>query len=545
MTPIYSIKCVLFSLIVLLLYGCEYKEIFTIEAQGSKTKDFTLYSTIPDTLTLTIGSFNILGKSTDSIFPQNTWDSRKSAVKNIILQDNNYPDIFGVQEGRHIDQVLELADSLDESYSYYATEREVSARAVFWKTNQFTLIDTGEFDLLEGHYPSTQFWPQRYAIYVMLRHISTGKDIRLFHVHLPVYASNQLVRYIAVNELADIAKDISFNNNDEPIIILGDLNNYPNTVVDGVISAPMALNQAYFVDAFNAPMKENADYGTTNDIANALANTGVGGNRRIDYIFGYPNNKFYPLEYRNIINFKEGSSSELSTPVPSDHNPVWSKIQLNYNGRVVDIDGNSYETVSIGNQVWMKENLKTTRYRNGDTISTGLSAAAWSVVSHGAFTLFPYNETDSISSEQEMKETYGYLYNGYAVSDPRDITPQGWRIPTDDDWKELEMHVGMTQSEANATSWRGDVSYLLRNTIGWGGYNGTDHVGFSAVPGGVRDANGDYGYFAIRANFWTQTPSSTQPDRLLRRILHNTYVSINRTNISKNEGYSVRCIKIK
>ncbi len=211
-----------------------------------------------------------------------------------------------------------------------------------------------------------------------------------------------------------------------------------------------------------------------------------------------------------------------------------------------DIDGNEYQTIVIGNQEWMAENLKVTRYRNGDPIVKNLSDLDWAGTSIGAYAIYPYSGVSGINSEGHMKATFGLLYNGHAVSDERNIAPEGWKVPTDDDWKELEMFAGMTKAEADAANWRGNISYLFRSKTGWPSrYNGTDDFGFAVLPGGSRNANGTYDYINVRANFWTATPSATQPDRLLRRIFQDANLTINRSNLSKNEGYTIRCVKIR
>lgn len=209
-----------------------------------------------------------------------------------------------------------------------------------------------------------------------------------------------------------------------------------------------------------------------------------------------------------------------------------------------DIDGNEYETMILGNQEWMVENLKVTRYNNGDPIETKLSDEAWAATDQGAYAIYPYANVNGISSEAQMKDHYGLLYNGYAALDSRNIAPEGWRVPTDDDWKELEIYVGMTEQEANGAGWRGTISRVFRSTTGWPDrFNGTDDFGFAVLPGGSRNANGSYDYINARANFWTTTPSGTQNDRYLRRIFQDTYETINRSNWFVNEGYSVRCVR--
>ena len=112
---------------------------------------------------------------------------------------------------------------------------------------------------------------------------------------------------------------------------------------------------------------------------------------------------------------------------------------------VTDIDGNVYETVVIGNQLWMAENLKVTHYSNGDEIPTGFSDEEWysndSWLTTGAYAIFENNSS--------IAEIYGNLYNWYAVDDERGLCPENFHVPSDDEWKELEMFLGMSQEEVD------------------------------------------------------------------------------------------------
>ncbi len=108
---------------------------------------------------------------------------------------------------------------------------------------------------------------------------------------------------------------------------------------------------------------------------------------------------------------------------------------------VTDIDGNIYETVQIGEQVWMAENLKVTHYNDGSEIPTEYSNSEWENLSTGAYAVYDDNESNA--------DTYGYLYNWYAVDDSRGVCPTHWHVPSDDEWKELEMFLGMSQEEVD------------------------------------------------------------------------------------------------
>ncbi len=108
-------------------------------------------------------------------------------------------------------------------------------------------------------------------------------------------------------------------------------------------------------------------------------------------------------------------------------------IEVEY-GTVTDIEGYEYKTVKIGEQWWMAENLKVKHYRNGDTISTGHSNQEWPNLSTGAYAVYDNNDSNA--------NTYGYLYSWYAVNDSRNIAPEGWHIPTDEEWQTLVEYLG-------------------------------------------------------------------------------------------------------
>jgi uncharacterized protein (TIGR02145 family) len=101
---------------------------------------------------------------------------------------------------------------------------------------------------------------------------------------------------------------------------------------------------------------------------------------------------------------------------------------------VTDIDGNVYSTVTIGTQVWMKENLKATKYDNGDPIPNISDGTQWQALTEGAYCYYE----NSVSSAN----TYGLLYNWYAVNDSRNICPEGWHVPTTSDWNTLVSFAG-------------------------------------------------------------------------------------------------------
>ena len=223
----------------------------------------------------------------------------------------------------------------------------------------------------------------------------------------------------------------------------------------------------------------------------------------------------------------------------------WSRLgafTLIETGTVTDIDGNTYRTIKIGDQWWMAENLRVTHYRNGDAIPKVTGNSEWTDLSSGAYCAYDNDESNA--------ETYGYLYNWYAVDDSRNIAPEGWRVPTDEDWKQLEMALGMSQSEADDIDWRSysEGSKLAGNASLWNDgvleNNSAFGVsGFSALPGGYRVAylGGYYRHMGFFAYIWSSLEASH--DLAWHRALKNSHTGVWRGTNGKEDGYSVRCIR--
>ena len=140
-------------------------------------------------------------------------------------------------------------------------------------------------------------------------------------------------------------------------------------------------------------------------------------------------------------------------------------------------------------------------------------------------------------------DTYGLLYNWYAVDDSRNIAPEGWHVPSDEECKQLEMYLGMSQSEADDSSWRGtNEGSKLKATSGWiNGGNGTNESGFSALPGGFRFTDGSFGDVANGGYWWSASSfgSSTAWIRSLNYSLSEIY----RYTLGNSYGFSVRCLR--
>jgi uncharacterized protein (TIGR02145 family) len=207
-------------------------------------------------------------------------------------------------------------------------------------------------------------------------------------------------------------------------------------------------------------------------------------------------------------------------------------------GTVTDIDGNLYYTVKIGDQWWMLENLRVTHYRNGDPIPNVTDDGTWSGLSTGAYCEYDNNPANV--------ETYGRLYNWYAVDDSRNIAPEGWHVATDDEWKQLEMYLGMSQAEADSTGWRGtDEGGKLKEagTVYWSPPNtgATNESGFSALPGGYRNIYGHFFGMGDDALFWCSSEFSSS--HAWHRYLDYSHSQVLRGYDPKEGGFSVRCVR--
>jgi uncharacterized protein (TIGR02145 family) len=197
---------------------------------------------------------------------------------------------------------------------------------------------------------------------------------------------------------------------------------------------------------------------------------------------------------------------------------------------VTDIDGNLYQTVQIGNQCWTQSNLKVSKYRNGDSIPTGLNNSVWASTTNGAFAIY--------NNDLVNDGLYGRLYNHYAVTDSRGLCPTGWHVPTDGEWSTLDNYLGGSQVAGGALK----SMVTLPSLGGWNLPNvgATNSSGFTAVPGGVRLSTGDF----IHIGYYGGLHSSPLLGTLTwTSYLYYNYGFITRGNYDQQSGVSVRCLK--
>lgn len=206
-------------------------------------------------------------------------------------------------------------------------------------------------------------------------------------------------------------------------------------------------------------------------------------------------------------------------------------------GTVMDHEGNEYATVKIGDQWWMAEDLRTTSFQSGENIPFIEADEDWANTAEPAYTIYENNVLAP-----------GALYNFHVITSAEEIAPEGWHIPTDEEWKALEAHLGMEASELDALNWRGtDEGDRLKveATEGWTFYEGvwaTNETGFSAFGGSSRFYRGPFGVPGLKGSgfWWTATPKD---EKGWYRYLDYKKSGIFRYFGHPNYGFSIRCVK--
>ena len=204
----------------------------------------------------------------------------------------------------------------------------------------------------------------------------------------------------------------------------------------------------------------------------------------------------------------------------------------------MDVDGNIYQTVEIGNQLWMSENLKVTHFNNGDAITYIENDGHWGSLDEGQYSV--YND------DQLNFDIYGNLYNWLAVDDIRGICPVGWHVPTLEDFSQLTNYI----APEGIASWGNSLAggKMKESELGyWSYYNDqinletTNESGYAGLPAGYRNTNsGDYINIGFDGYYWTSTEHSSE---LAWRICLYYYSSgVVNDIFGKPNGFSIRCL---
>jgi uncharacterized protein (TIGR02145 family) len=200
-------------------------------------------------------------------------------------------------------------------------------------------------------------------------------------------------------------------------------------------------------------------------------------------------------------------------------------------GACTDIDGNIYETVQIGDQLWMAENLKVTHYNNGDEITHITNNEDWVSLSTGAYGDYDNNPTNS--------ETYGRLYNWYTVDDSRGLCMEGWHVPSDEEYTVLKDYLGGTSvaggkmKEAGLEHWNYYSDEITEEA--------TNESGFTGLPAGYRASySGAYYDVGNLGSFWSS--SEYNSNYAWYRLLTYSYSNVYRYYYHRLYGFSIRCL---
>ena len=274
-------------------------------------------------------------------------------------------------------------------------------------------------------------------------------------------------------------------------------------------------------------------------IDDSLTEDGAGGGSYFSSITGLASSQEYKVRAYAINSFGVSYGKTLTFRAEALH------FTCDDAQTVTDVDGNVYKTIRIGDQCWMAENLKTTRYKNNTPIEyPGNNEDSWRHNTSGAYAWY--------NNDISWKDSYGALYNWYAVNNENGLCPQGWHVASYTELKALEINatshfhgggyalrscrqVGSRMGEDCATSdhprWEYDYDY------------GFDAFGFNGLPGGSRYAGRSlYQSFTgigTSAKWW----SSTENNSISAKYIHIYGSGINWSNVDKSRGYSVRCVK--
>jgi len=196
---------------------------------------------------------------------------------------------------------------------------------------------------------------------------------------------------------------------------------------------------------------------------------------------------------------------------------------------LTDVEGNTYNTVDIGRQSWMAENLKTTKYNDNTNIPIITDKTTWASLSTAGYCWYNNDLTTN-------KPSYGALYNWYAITSQK-LCPTGWHIPSTSEWSTLTDYLGGESIAGGKLKETGTLHWQSPNT------GATNETGFTALPGGIRMSDGTFNLFGQYGIWWSNSVDPFLYLPIFRIMTYETTGATNAGGNDQNAGYSVRCIK--
>jgi len=217
---------------------------------------------------------------------------------------------------------------------------------------------------------------------------------------------------------------------------------------------------------------------------------------------------------------------------------------------LTDVEGNTYATIELGNQIWMAENLRVRLYADGSPIPEVADEAEWDAMEPGDQAYCWYNNEVENGDESGALYTWAAAMYGELSSDSigvQGVCPDGWHLPSDAEWKELEMFLGMSQADAGKNDWRGTDEGGQLKEIGFSSWaipneGATNSSGFTAIPGGFRSAKGLFYNIDSYSAHWSATPEEGTGNAWYRALKYDQ-AKVYRQRNSTQLGLSVRCVK--
>jgi uncharacterized protein (TIGR02145 family) len=324
---------------------------------------------------------------------------------------------------------------------------------------------------------------------------------------IPFKISNDKLFFISMNEVEFSTNDI--NGNDFIIDMLSDI---PKFYLGGTFSnftddAKKALIQVFGEIQLSVNLINSSD--GDSDWLNFQLNNDL----TIDYSL--------ESDEEGYENLDEKEDEDEVTELVSI-----AEISTGKDTIVPDIDGDSYNGVQIGTQFWTTKNLNISKYRNGDEIPQVQDAAEWAVLTTGAWCYYENKEENGI--------TYGKLYNWFAVNDPRGLAPEGFHIPSDEEWNCLTEYLGGENVAGGKMKEKGKVHWAEPNK------KANNTSGFTGLPGGECNYNGTFWCLGEIGWWWSSSDDETE----------GMSINLNSDNgiaqvyyFDKTSGFSVRCLK--